>query len=48
MKRGVVYVPGTVMGSEKGFARFTFAREKEAMIHEGINRFADALGAVSR
>jgi len=48
IKRGVVYVPGTVMGSEKGFARFTFSRENEATIHEGIKRFAEALDTVSR
>ncbi|WP_462412781.1 MocR-like pyridoxine biosynthesis transcription factor PdxR [Neobacillus sp. Marseille-QA0830] len=47
IKRGVIYVPGTTMGTEKGFARFTFARENPENIHEGIHRFADALGAVS-
>ncbi|WP_404323177.1 PLP-dependent aminotransferase family protein [Cytobacillus firmus] len=43
IKRGVIYVPGTTMGSEKGFVRFTFGRENEANIHEGIKRFAEAL-----
>ncbi len=46
IKRGVIYVPGTTMGSEKGFVRFTFARENEATIHEGIKRFAEALAAI--
>lgn len=43
IKQGVIYVPGTTMGSEKGFVRFTFGRENEANIHEGIKRFAVAL-----
>jgi len=46
IKRGVIFVPGSTMGSEKGFARFTFSREKEENIHEGIKRFADALNAI--
>ncbi|MCM3690711.1 PLP-dependent aminotransferase family protein [Neobacillus niacini] len=47
IKRGIIYVPGSTMGSEKGFVRFTFSREKEEYINEGIRRFADALKAVS-
>ncbi|MFS0777043.1 PLP-dependent aminotransferase family protein [Neobacillus sp. 3P2-tot-E-2] len=43
IKRGVIYVPGSTMGSKKGFVRFTFAREDEELIHEGIKRFAEAL-----
>jgi GntR family transcriptional regulator, regulator for abcA and norABC len=46
IKRGVIYVPGLTMSSEKGFVRFTFSREKEGDIDEGIRRFADALRAV--
>ncbi|MED3573698.1 PLP-dependent aminotransferase family protein [Cytobacillus praedii] len=46
IKQGVIYVPGTTMGSEKGYVRFTFAREKEKAIEEGIRRFASALNAV--
>ncbi|MEH7120120.1 PLP-dependent aminotransferase family protein [Neobacillus vireti] len=46
IKRGVIFVPGSTMGSEKGFVRFTFSREKEESIHKGIKRFADALYAV--
>ncbi|MDR6999211.1 PLP-dependent aminotransferase family protein [Neobacillus niacini] len=46
IKRGVIYVPGSTMGSEKGYVRFTFSRENEVNIHEGIKRFADALNAV--
>ncbi|WP_160723069.1 MocR-like pyridoxine biosynthesis transcription factor PdxR [Bacillus sp. USDA818B3_A] len=46
IKRGVIFVPGSTMGSGKGFVRFTFSREKEENIHEGIKRFADALHTV--
>jgi GntR family transcriptional regulator, regulator for abcA and norABC len=48
IKRGVIYVPGLTMGSEKGFVRFTFSRENEVDINEGIRRFADALKTVSK
>ncbi|MDI2588698.1 PLP-dependent aminotransferase family protein [Psychrobacillus sp. NEAU-3TGS] len=43
IKRGVIYVPGSTMGSKKGFVRFTFAREDEESIDKGIKRFAEAL-----
>lgn len=43
IKRGVIFVPGSTMGSKKGFVRFTFAREDEESINEGIKRFAEAL-----
>jgi len=43
IKRGVIFVPGYTMGSKKGFVRFTFAREEEESINEGIKRFAEAL-----
>ncbi|MEH6942731.1 PLP-dependent aminotransferase family protein [Bacillus sp. JJ722] len=46
IKRGVIYAPGTTMGSQKGFIRFTFARENEKSIHEGIKRFAEALETI--
>ncbi|MEH7376611.1 PLP-dependent aminotransferase family protein [Neobacillus drentensis] len=46
IKRGVIYVPGYTMGSQKGFVRFTFARENEGSIDEGIKRFADALRSI--
>lgn len=47
IKKGVIYVPGSTMGSEKGFVRFTFGREKEENINEGIKRFANALTTIS-
>ena len=43
IKRGVIYVPGSTMGSDQGHVRFTYAREKEEVINEGIKRFAQAL-----
>jgi GntR family transcriptional regulator, regulator for abcA and norABC len=46
IKRGIIYVPGSSMGSKKGFVRFTFAREDEESIHEGIKRFAEALNSL--
>jgi GntR family transcriptional regulator of abcA and norABC len=47
IKRGIIYVPGTTMGSDKGYVRFTYARENEENIHQGIKRFAEALQKVS-
>jgi GntR family transcriptional regulator, regulator for abcA and norABC len=46
IKKGIIYVPGYILGSEKGLVRFTFAREKEEAIREGIKRFADALNKI--
>ncbi|WHY79549.1 PLP-dependent aminotransferase family protein [Neobacillus sp. WH10] len=43
IKRGVIFVPGSTLGSKKGFVRFTFAREDKESIDEGIKRFAEAL-----
>lgn len=45
IKRGVIYVPGITMGSKKGYIRFTFARENEENINEGIKRFSEALNS---
>lgn len=45
IKRGVIYVPGSTMGSKKGFVRFTYAREDVHSINEGIKRFAQALNS---
>lgn len=43
IRRGLIYVPGATMGSKKGYVRFTFARENEETINEGIKRFSEAL-----
>ena len=48
IKRGIIYVPGTTMGSEKGYVRFTYARENEENIHQGVKRFAEALQQVQQ
>ncbi|WP_139492707.1 PLP-dependent aminotransferase family protein [Brevibacillus dissolubilis] len=47
IKRGVVFVPGSVLGSQKGYVRFTFGRAEKHLIHEGVSRFAEALREVS-
>ncbi|MGE7111551.1 PLP-dependent aminotransferase family protein [Lysinibacillus sp. NPDC047702] len=46
IKRGVIYVPGSTMGSQNGFVRFTYAREDVDSIDEGIKRFAQALNSL--
>lgn len=43
IRRGVIFVPGSVYGSDSGFIRFTFARPKADEIRPGISRFAEAL-----
>lgn len=42
IKRGFIYVPGSTMGSDRSCIRFTFARENEESIDEGIKRFSEA------
>ncbi|GKV56343.1 transcriptional regulator [Sporosarcina sp. NCCP-2222] len=43
MKNGVSFVPGRIMGSKSGYARFTYGKGNGASIQEGISRFATAL-----
>ncbi|PHA03112.1 GntR family transcriptional regulator [Bacillus pseudomycoides] len=43
MKEGVVFVPGSILGSKKGYVRFTFGRAETNVIQEGIVRFRNAL-----
>ncbi|MBJ9987624.1 MocR-like pyridoxine biosynthesis transcription factor PdxR [Paenibacillus sp. S28] len=43
IRNGVVFVPGSVYGSDAGFVRFTFARAKTECIGQGIAGFARAL-----
>lgn len=45
MKRGIAFVPGSIMGSKKGYIRFTFGREEPDAIREGMLRFSEALKA---
>ena len=46
IKQGVIYVPGSTMGSQNGYVRFTYAREDIDSIDEGIKRFARALNSL--
>ncbi|WP_409346253.1 PLP-dependent aminotransferase family protein [Paenibacillus sp. MBLB4367] len=46
IRRGIVFVPGSVYGSDSGYVRFTFARAKAEEIAPGIAKFAEALRAV--
>ncbi|WP_274308297.1 PLP-dependent aminotransferase family protein [Solibacillus daqui] len=48
MKQGVIFVPGSTMGTKKGYIRLTFAREKEENIKEGVYRLSKALGKISK
>jgi GntR family transcriptional regulator, regulator for abcA and norABC len=43
IKKGVAFVPGSVLGSEKGCQRFTYGRAEIGVIHEGIYRFSNSL-----
>lgn len=43
IKRGVIFVPGSVYGSEPGYVRFSFSRPNPELIHKGICAFADSL-----
>ncbi|MEF3306786.1 aminotransferase-like domain-containing protein [Paenibacillus sp. GYB003] len=43
IKKGVLFVPGSVYGSESGFVRLTYARPRTEDIEPGIAKFAEAL-----
>jgi GntR family transcriptional regulator of abcA and norABC len=43
IKRGLVYVPGSVFGTNNDYIRFTYGRVKADLIGEAISRFSDAL-----
>jgi len=45
IKRAVLFVPGSVYGSEAGYVRFSYARPPEEDIETGVLRFAEALRA---
>ncbi|KPV61289.1 GntR family transcriptional regulator [Paenibacillus sp. A3] len=46
IRHGVIFVPGSVYGSDSGYVRFTFARPKADEIVPGIAKFAAALRTV--
>ncbi|AKF93410.1 PLP-dependent aminotransferase family protein [Brevibacillus laterosporus] len=48
IRQGVVYVPGSVFGTQKGYVRFTFGRVMDDQIHQAISRFSTALRNVKK
>lgn len=46
IRNGVIFVPGSVYGSDSGYVRFTFARPKADEIVPGISKFAASLRSV--
>ncbi|TVX91443.1 PLP-dependent aminotransferase family protein [Cohnella terricola] len=47
IRRGIVFVPGSVYGSDSGYVRFTFARPQAEEIGPGIAKFAEALRSLT-
>ncbi|WP_248924557.1 PLP-dependent aminotransferase family protein [Paenibacillus hamazuiensis] len=43
VRRGVVYMPGSVYGSGRGYVRLSFARPSSDKIADGVSRLADAV-----
>jgi DNA-binding transcriptional MocR family regulator len=43
VRRGVIYVPGSVFGSERGYIRLSYARPETGLIEPGIERLAEAI-----
>ncbi|WP_315899212.1 aminotransferase class I/II-fold pyridoxal phosphate-dependent enzyme [Paenibacillus cremeus] len=43
IRRGIVFVPGTVYGSTHNYVRFSYARPSRESISAGISIFADVL-----
>ncbi|MBE1445258.1 PLP-dependent aminotransferase family protein [Paenibacillus sp. OAS669] len=48
IKKGVVFVPGSVYGSDSSYVRFTYARAKAGEIRVGVAKFAEALRELVR
>lgn len=46
IRNGVIFIPGSVYGSDAGYVRFTYARASTDEIATGVSRFATALKAV--
>lgn len=42
IQRGVVFVPGSILGTKEGYVRFTFGHADLETIHEGLVRFSEA------
>jgi GntR family transcriptional regulator, regulator for abcA and norABC len=43
IKRGIAFLPGSLMGTQNNYIRFTFGREEIEQIDKGIERFTQAL-----
>jgi GntR family transcriptional regulator, regulator for abcA and norABC len=43
IRNGVAFVPGSILGSKKGYIRFTYGRGQLSLIRKGILRFAESL-----
>ncbi|WP_332632571.1 PLP-dependent aminotransferase family protein [Halalkalibacter flavus] len=48
ISNGVAFVPGTILGSKKGYVRFTFGRGEICLIRQGVIRFAEAYSTVKK
>ena len=48
LQNGISFVPGKILGSEKGYVRFTYGRGEKHFIDEGIFRFVQALQSMSQ
>lgn len=46
LRNGVIFVPGSVYGSDSGYVRFTFARPRADEIIPGVSKFAASLRSV--
>ncbi|MCE5170713.1 PLP-dependent aminotransferase family protein [Paenibacillus profundus] len=46
IRNGVIFVPGSVYGSDSGYVRFTFARPMADEIVPGVSKFASSLRSV--
>ncbi|WP_342430933.1 PLP-dependent aminotransferase family protein [Neobacillus sp. FSL H8-0543] len=48
IKKGIAFVPGSILGSEKDCFRFTYGRAETNLIHEGIYRFSEAIKSLEK
>lgn len=46
VKKGVVFAPGSILGSKKGYVRFTFGRGEVNQLYQAVERFKQALSSV--
>lgn len=46
VKNGMVFAPGSILGSHRRYLRLTYGRVNTDSITEGIHRFAKALKAL--